>query len=108
MRIPRPLRYIGDAAGYAAKHKYISQNLGKAIKCEIDPTHTGRFEWANLDHDYSRNRDDYIQLCHSCHRRYDMGKISIGDATIMDRGGIPLVFINGKLHSATRVRDMKH
>ena len=28
--------------------------------------------WANKDHKYSRNLDDYIPLCYKCHRQYDI------------------------------------
>ena len=28
--------------------------------------------WANIDHKYRRNLDDWIGLCAKCHRRYDI------------------------------------
>ena len=31
-----------------------------------------RYGYANLDHKYRRNVDDYVSACTSCHKRYDM------------------------------------
>ena len=28
--------------------------------------------WANKNHKYNRNVDDYIELCASCHKKYDI------------------------------------
>ncbi len=56
-------------------HAYISRHYGKATKCEnleCSYKNPKRYEWALLkDKDYSKNIEDYIQLCPSCHRKYD-------------------------------------
>ena len=56
-------------------HAYINRHYGKANKCEnseCDFENPKRFEWALLkDKEYSKNIEDYIQLCPSCHRKYD-------------------------------------
>lgn len=62
----------GDKAGYSAKHKYVVSVKGLIERCE----HCGRndkrrYDWANKDHKYRRNPDDYMRLCVSCHRKYD-------------------------------------
>jgi len=36
-----------------------------------------RYEWANISGEYKRDVSDYIQLCPSCHRKFDMGKITL-------------------------------
>jgi hypothetical protein len=67
----------GDRAGYAAMHKWIARLLGKPNKCEYcKRTDQKKYEWANIDHEYRRNAEDYIRLCTKCHRRYDMEKLT--------------------------------
>ncbi len=65
-------RWLGDEASYYAKHMWILKYWGRAGHC--DHCHTvnaSRYEWANKYHSESRNREDYIQLCPSCHRIFD-------------------------------------
>jgi len=104
----RHQNWQGADAGYEAKHKFMRKNLGKATYCGLNHTHTARrFEWANLDHKYSRNPADYIQLCQSCHRHYDLGNLAIGGLTLMDRGGMPLILTSKGYESANPVRNLK-
>lgn len=64
----------GNKASYRAIHTFIKLRKGKATKCE----HCGKIgnghyiHWANIDHKYSRNPDDYIALCYQCHGKYDV------------------------------------
>lgn len=65
-------RWKGDSASYQAKHIWIVKNFGKALLCSFNNLHTAkRFEWANLSLCHKRDRFDYIQLCPSCHRKFD-------------------------------------
>ena len=63
----------GDNVGYKGLHKWVKKCKGKPKICE----HCGidceekRLEWANIDHKYKRNLDDFISLCCKCHRCYD-------------------------------------
>lgn len=67
----------GDNVLYYSKHSYVKRLKGKPQKCEFCGTTEipkGRkqwFEWANVDHKYRRNPEDYIRLCVPCHRKYD-------------------------------------
>ena len=75
----------GENAGYVAKHTWIVKHYGNAKKCEnkkcVYPRVNSknvyieapkRFEWALIKgKKYTRNVKDYIQLCPSCHRKYD-------------------------------------
>lgn len=62
----------GDDVKYVGLHMWISSVLGKPSKCEhCDTVDAKKFEWANKDHLYSRNINDWIRLCTSCHRKYD-------------------------------------
>jgi hypothetical protein len=72
--------WVGDKAAYSSKHDYQINKWGKATKCENENcTYKSprRYEWANISGKYLRQRDDYIQLCPSCHRRWDRGFITI-------------------------------
>ena len=86
----RAYNWKGDGASYTAKHIWISKHYGKANKCEnmeckyprINANNVviekpKRYEWANLSKKYKRDKSDFIQLCASCHRRWDMGIISL-------------------------------
>lgn len=61
-------------------HKQLAKKYGKASKCEnqecvyVNPK---RYEYAlRKGHLYSDNILDYIQLCPSCHRKYDENEVS--------------------------------
>lgn len=63
----------GDKVGYCGLHKWVQLHLGKPVKCE----HCGKeatghqMHWANRDHSYKRNLNDWIRLCSKCHEQYD-------------------------------------
>lgn len=60
---------------YRNIHLWISYHYGKAIKCEAFSclnTSPKRFEWALIKgKEYTKNINHFIQLCPSCHRKYD-------------------------------------
>jgi len=58
---------------YAAIHKWLKDNYGKAHKCEFcKTTEAKRYDWAlKQDFEYKKDRDSFIQLCRSCHIKYD-------------------------------------
>lgn len=67
----------GDKAGYLAKHMWAYKNLGKPDVCE----HCGKsglsgysINWANKSGKYLRKVEDWLRLCVSCHRKYDLQK----------------------------------
>lgn len=68
-------QWKGDKAGYRAIHQWIQRKLGKPHFCE----HCGdrnlkhrQYQWANLDHKYKRNLNDWRRLCMRCHQTYDI------------------------------------
>ena len=69
----------GKKVEYTALHAWVRRNWGKADKCEnfACSKKTRRFEWANKNHKYKRNLEDWIQLCPQCHKFYDMGKLNL-------------------------------
>lgn len=83
----------GRMASYFAKHIWLNSHFGKATRCEnykckyprktadrrtlVSPK---RFEWAlRKGKTYQHKRENFVQLCASCHRFYDnRTKRSIG------------------------------
>lgn len=68
----------GDKVGYTALHSWINRTYGKpnvCQKCQI--VSAKRFHWANKSGKYLRNIEDWIRLCVSCHKNYDLGNISL-------------------------------
>lgn len=60
------------SSAYVAIHQWVVREKGRPSKCEHCGTEKAkRFDWANTDHKYKRDLDDYIRLCVKCHRSYD-------------------------------------
>ena len=63
----------GEKVSYWGMHMWIVREKGLPKSCEhCGRTDRKKYEWANKDHTYKRNLDDYIRLCTSCHRKYDI------------------------------------
>lgn len=62
-----------EKVSYSAIHAWVTRHKGSPQKCEhCQTTEPRKYEWANIDHKYKRDLDDYIRLCTSCHRQYDI------------------------------------
>lgn len=60
-----------DDPGYHTIHTYLGQHYPKAGACEECGT-PGRTDYANIHgRGYTRNREDYRELCRRCHVAYD-------------------------------------
>lgn len=67
-------RWKGNNVGYDALHNWVKRKLGKPDTCEHCEKSglSGRqIHWANIDHSYKRNLEDWLRLCILCHRKYD-------------------------------------
>ena len=65
--------FKGDNAGNQAMHDWVKSNLGTPNICDIcKTTKAKKYEWANKYHTYKRILEDYIRMCTSCHRNYDI------------------------------------
>ncbi len=67
--------YKTDLKSIQCKHSYLRNNFGKATFCmnELCEKKSKRFEWCKkTECEYTFNPDDYIWLCRSCHRKYDL------------------------------------
>ena len=64
----------GDKVGYGALHDWLKRKYGLANKCENPncPGKSKRYTWANVGGKYLRKRKDFIMLCYSCHKKYDL------------------------------------
>lgn len=60
-----------NSTEYRVIHKFILYRYGRAPLCIWDDSHTGRFEWANVTGVYTKELDNYLPMCVSCHRKFD-------------------------------------
>jgi len=73
-------RWKGDDATYGAIHEWVYRHLGQPNECKRcgkNDLRKSQYHWANIGHTYKRNKEDWIRLCVSCHKRYDLGQISL-------------------------------
>lgn len=62
-----------------ALHEWITKQLGRPQSCQFcGCTNAKRFEWANKTGQYLRDLNDWLRLCTSCHRKYDLKKEAEG------------------------------
>ena len=69
-------QWKGERAKYFTKHQTIRRQYGSSNMC-WHPDCKGIstfYEWANIDHKYNRNMDDWIMLCRKCHLKHDLDK----------------------------------
>lgn len=58
---------------YLSLHRWLNVTLGKAAICMNGCLGKKKYEWAlKQGKNYERNVDNFIPLCTSCHRLYDM------------------------------------
>lgn len=62
----------GDEATYITIHNWVRKHKAYTGVCSLCGQEA-RTEWANVDHKYRRDLDDYFEVCRPCHYRYDRG-----------------------------------
>lgn len=70
-------RFTGTRNEYKRYHARVNREHGSANKCVLGCT-KGPFAWANYSGNYA-DPNDYIQLCRSCHSRYDYRSLPLYD-----------------------------
>lgn len=69
---PANHNWRGGAADYFTTHEWMNRYYPRAGICEECGEDGRRTEYASLTApDYTRNREDYAELCVPCHRRLD-------------------------------------
>lgn len=66
-------QWKGNEASYNAKHMWIYRQYGKADKCIICGL-IENIQWANISNNYTRDINDWVQLCIQHHRYFDLYK----------------------------------
>ena len=62
-----------EKPSYNSIHTWVRRWKDKPSICEMCGVTTAKkYEWANIDHKYRRVLEDYIRVCTSCHRKYDI------------------------------------
>lgn len=66
-------QWKGENVSYSGLHHWVKKWKGKPQICEkCGVTHKDKqLYWANTNHLYKRNLDDWISLCNPCHKKYD-------------------------------------
>jgi len=72
-------RWIDNKVTYPALHNWVRKHFKKGHICELCKKNPGvdkrgysKLQWSNKDKKYTRNREDWWNLCPSCHRKYDL------------------------------------
>lgn len=73
-----------EKVGYSAIHHWLKYNYGKANNCENRENQIFDFECSNFsknfhwakkyEKSYDRNVNNFMMLCDSCHKKYDIEK----------------------------------
>jgi len=67
-------QWAGDKAGYMAVHAWVRKHFPKT-GCQHCGATDRKTQWANISGEYRRDRDDWIELCVPCHKKYDLARV---------------------------------
>lgn len=88
-------RWSGEKVGRTGLHYRIYRVYGRAKKCELRVLKRGvckckseSYDWANISGEYKHDIMDFIQLCRSCHERFDKKAILSLEEMKLIRGSI--------------------
>ena len=70
----------GENATYGAIHDWVYRWKGKPLICEFCGE-KNKLHWASKDHKYKRIMGDWISLCVSCHKYYDLERKKLNATT---------------------------
>lgn len=69
----------GDDVGYMGLHYWVYKVLGKpdiCQNCKKSKLSGRKIHWANISGNYKRDIIDWIRLCASCHKHFDLKNIN--------------------------------
>jgi len=94
-----------NSSEYWSVHSWLRKTFGKANKCESAECKgtSKNFEWALIKgKEYHKVRENYMMLCISCHRKYDLDKdstrLKMSIAKTGERNNMYGISIKGKDH----------
>lgn len=64
----------GNDVSYSGLHYWVYRTLGRPKMCEHCGESHKRLTWANKSHEYRRDKEDWLRLCYSCHKKYDLAR----------------------------------
>lgn len=62
---------------YSAVHQWVRRNWGHAKQCQHCRKEGGRLSWASKHGKMTRLKKDWMQLCYSCHKKYDNKRLGV-------------------------------
>jgi len=65
----------GNNVSYSGLHYWLRRKLGEPKVCEHCKSSKRRLTWANKSWKYKRDIKDWISLCYSCHKYYDLKRL---------------------------------
>lgn len=81
-------QWKGENAGYAAKHIWIANELGRpkiCWECGVKTLSKRQYHWANISGKYKRDVNDYKRLCVKCHSFFDSYSRPRGEKAISSK-----------------------
>lgn len=73
-----------DKLTYSGIHAWVRRNWGQPSKCDMcgkENLGGRKVHWANKDHRYSREREDWMRVCRPCHAKFDQENNGISFAS---------------------------
>ncbi len=83
-RLPPGVPRADSLPGYDAVHKWANRHRPRTGTCEHCHRNVGTrngsgTQLANKSREYRYDVSDYMELCRSCHRRYDLGLLILSE-----------------------------
>lgn len=100
-------KWKDDNIKYGGLHDWLRNNFGRANHCEsLTCEHKSKnFGWClKKGKLYSRNIDNYIQLCYSCHMKYDYTDKWKENLSEAHKGNIPSQETKNKMIESQKLR----
>ncbi|MFZ5845290.1 MAG: hypothetical protein ACOY0S_02370 [Patescibacteria group bacterium] len=68
-------KYKNGSGWSVILHNWVKKNLGRPTHCEICKSKDKKtYHWANKSGNYKYDLNDWLRLCVSCHKKYDLRK----------------------------------
>ena|SRR3990167_9457645 len=71
--------------GYKSLHEWIGVNWGKAKEFICTHCIKRALDWANVNGIYNRERENWMPLCRSCHKKFDKADTSVARAALAEK-----------------------